>query len=89
MTWRRSDPPLALGLSPADRPGMVAVGRMKRLILAVGVLALAGCSAATPPATPNKPQAQYEQQMIQQVMRAKPGMTRAQAEDWLKQMEHM
>ena len=60
---------------------------MKRLILAAGVLALAGCAA--PSGSPSKTQAQYERQMIRQVMRAKPGMTRAQAEDWLKQMEHM
>lgn len=62
---------------------------MRGLVLAVGVLALAGCSTPKPSAAPAKTQAQYEQEMIQQVMRAKPGMTRAQAEDWLKQMEKM
>ncbi len=59
-----------------------------RLILGAGVLALAGCSV-TAPSSQGKTQAQYEQQMIQQIMKAKPGMTHAQAEDWLKQMERM
>ena len=43
---------------------------------------------ATPP-DPTPTQAQYEDEMIANVMKAKPDMTREQAMDWLKQMENL
>ena len=42
----------------------------------------------TPP-DPTPTQAQYEEEMIAQVMKAKPDMTRERALDWLKQMENL